>query len=173
MNAPDAWLRAASVGTPKPTRRCQRRANPFGLTDRQCEAMSLYVRTGAVRQVAEQLGIRIEVACVILRRARQRMGVDNNVQAALKWDRHVRQEHRFTSSRSNSVFALGRDSAAPEDGDRSMNFLFEHDGHVYRKHSGEDYEANQVLCDEYRVPQQDQQHQQEQQPNQPAGENHE
>lgn len=29
-----------------------------------------------------------------------------------------------------------------------MKFLFDHDGHTYAKHGGDEYEANQVLCDE-------------------------
>lgn len=100
-----AWQRAAEVGTPKRRRRA---ANPFGLTDRQAEAIALFARWGDANKVAEAMSLsRAHDANRLLDRAARRMRVENRMQAVLQWDRAVRESHRAIARGSNSVFALG------------------------------------------------------------------
>lgn len=67
--------------------------NPWNLTDRQCEAMNALVRTGCNKRIANEVGIDNPDAIKnVIRRACEKVGVDNRVQLAVAWDRWNREQ---------------------------------------------------------------------------------
>lgn len=69
----------------------QRSRNPFGLTDRQAEAVQLLVDLGADKLVAARLGLVDKSATRLLLEAQRAAGVNSRVLLALAWDRAHRQ----------------------------------------------------------------------------------
>lgn len=69
----------------------QRSRNPFGLTDRQAEAVQLLVDLGTDKAVAARLGITEESTSRRLCEAQKAIGAASRVKLALAWDRAHRQ----------------------------------------------------------------------------------
>ena len=66
-----------------------RKTNPFGLTDRQAQAVAALVRLGTDKAVAQSLKIDPRAAATLLRHAQRDMGAKSRVQMALMWDRRT------------------------------------------------------------------------------------
>ena len=63
------------------------------LTPRQCEILDALVRSGCNKKIAIELGFNTESAVKsTLRRACEKVGVDNRVQLAVLWDRYTREQ---------------------------------------------------------------------------------
>jgi len=77
--------------------------NPFGLTHRRCQVMESFVRLGDTKQVARELGVTYSTVDEHLLEVVCRMRVRNRVQAAVKWDRMVREETEFHGERTRSM----------------------------------------------------------------------
>jgi len=69
----------------------QRARNPWGLTNKQADAVALLVELGADKLVAARLGITEESTSRLLKEAQRTVGANSRVQLALAWDRHHRQ----------------------------------------------------------------------------------
>lgn len=67
----------------------QRAANPFGLTDRQVQAVRALVKHGSDKGVADELGNKKGNAARLLVGAQRAMGVKTRVHLALKWEREL------------------------------------------------------------------------------------
>ena len=63
----------------------QKAGNPFGLTDRQAEAVEALVKHGTDKGVAAELGNTKHNASRLLLQAQRAAGVTNRVHLALKW----------------------------------------------------------------------------------------
>lgn len=70
--------------------------NPFGLTDRQVEAVRALVKHGNDKGVASALGNAPHNASRLLLAAQKAMGVQTRVHLALKWERELPREIRKT-----------------------------------------------------------------------------
>lgn len=89
-------------------------ANPWGLTLVECRGMTAIVRLGSTSDVAQERRTTRRNVQHHLTNAMKKMGVENRVQAAVAWDRRVREDHRFLGKRTSSVFALGLLHASEE-----------------------------------------------------------
>ena len=69
----------------------QRSRNPFGLTDRQAEAVQLLVDLGTDKLVSARMGLEKASATRLLLEAQRAVGAHSRVQLALAWDRAHRQ----------------------------------------------------------------------------------
>jgi DNA-binding CsgD family transcriptional regulator len=65
-------------------------SNPWNLTPQELRAVALLAEVGYPKLVARQMGLAPSTVDATLRSARNRMGVANNVLAAVKYDRAVR-----------------------------------------------------------------------------------
>lgn len=63
--------------------------NPWKLTDREQEVLSLVGKTGTSKMAARALGISHRTVEVYLCRVREKMGVAHTLLAAIEWDRYV------------------------------------------------------------------------------------
>ena len=62
-----------------------RAQQPFGLTERQAEAVALLIKHGAEKVVAREMGIDRLSANRLLRKAQETMGVRTRVHLVVKW----------------------------------------------------------------------------------------
>lgn len=76
------------------TSKTQRSRQPFGLTDRQVEAVRALVKHGNDKGVASALGNTTHNASRLLLAAQKAMGVQTRVHLALKWERELAREIR-------------------------------------------------------------------------------
>lgn len=81
--------------------------SPWGLTAQEATVMRLLVRFGLVDPIVKEMRVREQTVRGHLNRAMMKMGARNRVLAALMFDRRMREEHKETARRANSVFALG------------------------------------------------------------------
>jgi FixJ family two-component response regulator len=65
--------------------------NPWGLTPRESEVMSLLVTTGMEKIVAADLGISVKTVAELMRRAKGKMKAKTRLLAVLEWDRWQRK----------------------------------------------------------------------------------
>lgn len=65
-------------------------SNPWNLSEREAAAMTAVIEHGRAKTAARAMGISPRTTEVYFRAARKKMGVSSLVQAAVKWDRHLR-----------------------------------------------------------------------------------
>lgn len=66
--------------------------NPWNLTEREIAAMTAVIEHGRAKSAASAMGISHRTAEVYFCAARKKMGVSSLVQAAVAWDRHMREQ---------------------------------------------------------------------------------
>lgn len=67
-------------------------SNPWGLSEREAAAMTAVIQHGRAKTAARAMGISHRTTEVYFCAARKKMGVSSLVQAAVKWDRHLREQ---------------------------------------------------------------------------------
>lgn len=82
--------------TPKVSRRCTNsphwRPNPWKLTAGQIQCMTALIECGGVQAAARKLGLHHKTVETQVCRAKQNMGLDTQLQAALEFDRFIRSQ---------------------------------------------------------------------------------
>jgi DNA-binding CsgD family transcriptional regulator len=81
--------------------------NPWGLTDRQVDAMDAMLDLYCSKAVSLEWGIDTKSVNYLVRQAMKKMGARNQMQAVLGWDRMRRKPVEFASRPANSVFQMG------------------------------------------------------------------
>lgn len=66
--------------------------NPWNLTERESKAMTAVIQHGRSKGVARAMGITPKAAECLFQVARKKMGVISLVQAAVAWDRYLREQ---------------------------------------------------------------------------------
>lgn len=66
--------------------------NPWNLCEREAEAMTAVIEHGRAKTAARAMGISHRTVEIYTTAARKKMGVSSLVQAAVKWDRHLREQ---------------------------------------------------------------------------------
>jgi len=66
--------------------------NPWNLTEREATAMTAVIQHGRSKTAARAMGISHRTVEVYFCGARKKMGVSSLVQAAVAWDRHLREQ---------------------------------------------------------------------------------
>jgi len=66
--------------------------NPWNLTEREATAMTAVIQHGRAKTAARAMGISHRTTEVYFCAARKKMGVSSLVQAAVKWDRYLREQ---------------------------------------------------------------------------------
>lgn len=66
--------------------------NPWNLSEREAAAMTAVIEHGRAKTAARAMGISHRTAEVYFCGARKKMSVSSLVQAAVKWDRHLREQ---------------------------------------------------------------------------------
>ena len=66
--------------------------NPWNLSDREAAAMTAVIKHGRAKTAARAMGISHRTTEVYFCAARKKMGVSSLVQAAVAWDRHLREQ---------------------------------------------------------------------------------
>ena len=67
-------------------------SNPWSLSVREAEAMAAVIQYGRAKTAARSMGISHRTTEVYFRNIRKKMGVSSLVQAAVAWDRHLREQ---------------------------------------------------------------------------------
>ena len=67
-------------------------SNPWGLSAREAEAMTAVIQHGRAKTAARAMGISHRTTEVYFCNIRKKMGVSSLVQAAVVWDRYLREE---------------------------------------------------------------------------------
>ncbi len=67
-------------------------SNPWNLSEREATAMTAVIQHGRAKNAARAIGISHRTTEVYFCAARKKMGVNSLVQAAVKWDRHLREK---------------------------------------------------------------------------------
>lgn len=66
--------------------------NPWGLSEREAESITAMIEHGRAKTAALAMGISPKTAEVYCCNVRKKMGVSSLVQAAVKWDRYLREQ---------------------------------------------------------------------------------
>lgn len=66
--------------------------NPWNLSEREVTAMTALIQHGRAKTAARAMGISHRTTEIHFGNVRKKMGVSSLVQAAVKWDRHLREQ---------------------------------------------------------------------------------
>lgn len=67
-------------------------SNPWNLSEREAAAMTSVIQHGRAKTAARAMGISHRTTEVYFCAARKKMGVSSLVQAAVAWDRYLREQ---------------------------------------------------------------------------------
>jgi FixJ family two-component response regulator len=70
----------------------EKMTNPWNLSDREAAAMTAVIKHGRVKGAARAMEISPKAAECLFQVVRKKMGVISLVQAAVNWDRHLREQ---------------------------------------------------------------------------------